>query len=150
MKALPSPRRMKTITTFIGIQKHFCAASSARQLRPHDGAQGLVGGGWGYAERNMHFGVHEHAMATAVNGFVYHGGFIPFAATFLVFSDSMRPAIRLAALDNLGTIFLFTHDNIGVGEDALTYQPIAHLAALRAIPRLLVIRPCDANETRWA
>jgi transketolase len=112
--------------------------------------QGLVGGEWGYAGRNLHFGVREHAMAAAVNGLVYHGGFIPFAATFLVFSDYMRPAIRLAALAKLRAIFVFTHDSIGLGEDGPSHEPIEQLASLRAIPNLLVIRPCDANETRWA
>jgi transketolase len=112
--------------------------------------QGLVGGGWGYGGRNVHFGVREHAMAAAVNGLVYHGGFIPFAATFLVFSDYMRPSIRLAALAELHAIFVFTHDSIGLGEDGPSHQPIEQLASLRAIPNLLVIRPCDGNETRWA
>ena len=112
--------------------------------------QGLVGGGWGYGARNIHFGVREHAMAAAVNGLAYHGGFAPFAATFLVFSDYMRPSIRLAALAQLRATFVFTHDSIGVGEDGPSHQPIEHVAALRAIPNLLVIRPCDANETRWA
>lgn len=118
--------------------------------RPHDDAQGLVGGGWSYAGRNIHYGVREHAMAAATNGLAYHGGFIPFAATFLVFSDYMRPPIRLAALAELRSIFVFTHDSIGIGEDGPSHQPVEHLAALRAIPNLLVIRPCDANETRWA
>jgi transketolase len=112
--------------------------------------QGLVGGGWGYQGRNVHFGVREHAMAAAVNGLAYHGGFIPFAATFLVFSDYMRPSIRLAALAEIGAIFVFTHDSIGLGEDGPSHQPIEHLASLRAVPNLLVIRPCDGNETRWA
>jgi transketolase len=112
--------------------------------------QGLVGGGWGYGGRNIHFGVREHAMAAAVNGLVYHGGFIPFAATFLVFSDYMRPSIRLAALAELHAIFVFTHDSIGLGEDGPSHQPIEQIASLRAIPNLLVLRPCDANETRWA
>jgi transketolase len=118
--------------------------------RAHDHVQGLVGGGWSYAGRNIHYGVREHAMGTATNGLAYHGGFIPFAATFLVFSDYMRPAIRLAALAHLRSIFVFTHDSIGLGEDGPSHQPIEHLASLRAIPNLLVIRPCDANETRWA
>ena len=112
--------------------------------------QGLVGGGWGYGGRNLHFGVREHAMAAAVNGLVYHGGFIPFAATFLIFSDYMRPSIRLAALAKLHATFVFTHDSIGVGEDGPSHEPIEQVASLRAIPNLLVIRPCDANETRWA
>ena len=112
--------------------------------------QGLVGGGWDYGGRNIHFGVREHAMAAAVNGLVYHGGFIPFGATFLVFSDYMRPSIRLAALAKLRALFVFTHDSIGLGEDGPSHEPIEHLASLRAIPNLLVLRPCDANETRWA
>ncbi|CAN5455227.1 transketolase [soil metagenome] len=118
--------------------------------RSDNGVQGTVGGGWSYAGRNLHFGVREHAMAAAINGLAYHGGLIPFAATFLVFSDYMRPSIRLAALASLHAIFVFTHDSIGVGEDGPTHQPIDQLASLRAIPSLLVIRPCDANETRWA
>jgi transketolase len=119
-------------------------------LRPQRSVQGLVGGGWGYAGRNVHFGVREHAMAAAVNGLAYHGGFIPFAATFLIFSDYMRPSIRLAALAKLHATFVFTHDSIGVGEDGPSHEPIEQIASLRAIPNLLVIRPCDANETRWA
>jgi transketolase len=118
--------------------------------RPSNGVQGVVGGGWSYAGRNVHFGVREHAMAAAVNGLVYHGGFIPFAATFLIFSDYMRPSMRLAALAQLRSIFVFTHDSIGVGEDGPTHEPVEQLASLRAVPNLLVIRPCDANETRWA
>lgn len=100
--------------------------------------------------RNVHFGVREHAMGAVVNGLAYHGGFIPYGATFLVFSDYMRPPIRLAALSHLGSITVFTHDSIGVGEDGPTHQPIEHLAALRAIPHLLVLRPADANEVREA
>jgi transketolase len=119
-------------------------------LRSPRSVQGLVGGGWGYGGRNIHFGVREHAMAAAVNGLVYHGGFIPFAATFLVFSDYMRPSIRLAALAELRALFVFTHDSIALGEDGPSHQPIEQLASLRAMPNLLVIRPCDANETRWA
>lgn len=118
--------------------------------RSSQNAQGTAGGGWSYGGRNIHFGIREHAMAAAVNGLAYHGGFIPFGATFLVFSDYMRPAIRLAALANLRSIFVFTHDSIGLGEDGPSHQPIEQLAALRAIPNLLVIRPSDANETRWA
>jgi transketolase len=118
---------------------------------PLRNAQGLLGGGGAaYAGRNLHFGVREHAMGAAVNGLAYHGGFVPYGATFLVFSDYMRPPIRLAALAHLRSIFVFTHDSIGVGEDGPTHQPIEQLAALRAIPNLLVFRPCDANETRWA
>jgi len=115
-----------------------------------EGVQGAAGGSWGYEGRNLHFGVREHAMGAAVNGLAYHGGFIPFGATFLAFSDYMRPAIRLAALAGLRAIFVFTHDSVALGEDGPTHQPIGQLAALRAIPGLLVIRPADANETRWA
>ena len=120
------------------------------KLRSPRDVQGTTGGGWSYAGRNLHFGVREHAMAAAVNGLAYHGGFIPFGATFLVFSDYMRPSLRLAALAELHSIFVFTHDSIGVGEDGPSHQPVEQLASLRAIPNLLVIRPCDANETRWA
>jgi len=112
-----------------------------------DGTQGAVGGPWGYEGRNLHFGVREHAMGAAVNGLTLHGGFIPYGSTFLVFSDYMRPAVRLSALARLGSIWVYTHDGIGVGEDGPTHQPVEHYAALRAIPDLLFIRPCDANET---
>jgi transketolase len=103
-----------------------------------------------YDGRNMRFGVREHAMGSILNGMSLHGGLIPYGATFLVFSDYMRPAIRLAALTGLNIIYVFTHDSIGLGEDGPTHQPIEHLAALRAIPNLTVIRPCDANETAEA
>ncbi len=115
-----------------------------------DGAQGAVGGVWGFAGRNLHFGVREHAMGAAVNGLMYHGGFIAYGSTFLVFSDYMRPAVRLSALARLGSVWVYTHDSIGVGEDGPTHQPIEHYLALRAIPDLLFIRPGDANETAWA
>jgi transketolase len=118
-------------------------------IHPTD-RQGAVGGEWGYAGRNVHFGVREHAMAAAVNGMAAHGGLIPFGSTFLVFSDYLRPALRLAALSGLHVIQVFTHDSIGLGEDGPTHQPVEHLAALRAIPNLLVIRPGDANETAVA
>jgi transketolase len=98
--------------------------------------------------RNMHWGIREHGMASAVNGMALHGGVIPFGATFLVFSDYMRPAIRLAALMGLKTRYIFTHDSIGLGEDGPTHQPIEQLASLRAIPGLAVLRPADANEVR--
>jgi transketolase len=96
--------------------------------------------------RNFHFGVREHAMGTIVNGLAVHGGFIPYCGTFLIFSDYMRPAIRLSALSGYPSIWVFTHDSIGLGEDGPTHQPIEQLAALRAIPELVVIRPADANE----
>ncbi|MEM7436769.1 MAG: transketolase [Myxococcota bacterium] len=98
--------------------------------------------------RNVHWGVREHAMGSAMNGMALHGGLIPFGATFLIFSDYMRPAIRLASLMELGTRYVFTHDSIGLGEDGPTHQPVEQLAALRAIPGLAVFRPGDANEVR--
>jgi transketolase len=97
--------------------------------------------------RNMHFGVREHGMGAVVNGMAYHGGMRPFGATFLVFADYMRGAVRLSALSHLPSIWVFTHDSIGVGEDGPTHQPVEHLASLRAIPNLVTIRPCDGNET---
>lgn len=112
--------------------------------------QGLVGNKWGFAGRNIHFGVREHAMGAILNGMSAHRGIIPFGSTFLVFSDYMRPPIRLAALMKLKVIYIFTHDSIGVGEDGPTHQPVEHLASLRSIPNLIVIRPCDANETAQA
>lgn len=115
----------------------------------HD-RQGSDKGGWSYAGRNVHFGVREHAMGAIVNGLAAHGGSIPFSATFLIFSDYMRPPIRLAALMGLHAIFVFTHDSIALGEDGPTHQPIEQLASLRVIPDLTVIRPCDANETAVA
>lgn len=100
-----------------------------------------------YSGHNLHFGVREHAMGSIVNGMALHGGVIPYSATFLVFSDYMRPPVRLAALMGLRVIFIFTHDSIGLGEDGPTHQPVEHLLALRAIPNLTVIRPADATET---
>ncbi len=97
--------------------------------------------------RNMHLGVREHAMGAVVNGMALHGGVIPYGGTFLIFSDYMRPAIRLAALMKTHVIFIFTHDSIGLGEDGPTHQPVEHLASLRAMPVLTVLRPADANET---
>jgi len=112
--------------------------------------QGSSGGGWTYAGRNLHFGIREHAMGAIINGLAVHGGIVPFGATFLVFSDYLRPSIRLAALMGLHVIYVFTHDSIAVGEDGATHQPIEQLASLRAVPRLIVIRPSDANETAVA
>lgn len=100
--------------------------------------------------RNIHFGVREHAMGKALNGIALHGGFIPFGGTFLVFADFMRPAIRMAALMGLRSIFVFTHDSIAVGEDGPTHQPVEHAMSLRVIPNLCVIRPADALETAMA
>jgi transketolase len=118
--------------------------------QPHEGVQGTVGGDWSYAGRNIHFGVREHAMGAIVNGLVYHGGFVPFGATFLVFADYMRPPLRLSAIAHLRSIWIYTHDSIGVGEDGPTHQPVEQIASLRAIPGMIVLRPCDANETRVA
>lgn len=103
-----------------------------------------------YQGRNFHFGVREHGMGSVVNGMAMHGGLIPYGGTFLVFSDYMRGALRVAALSHIPSIWVFTHDSIGVGEDGPTHQPVEHLAALRAIPQLTVIRPGDANETAQA
>ncbi|MFE5321889.1 transketolase [Paenibacillus sp. NPDC056579] len=105
-----------------------------------------------YAGRNVYFGVREHAMGAAGNGMALHGGVKPFVSTFFVFSDYLRPAIRLAALQKLPVTYVFTHDSVAVGEDGPTHEPIEHLAALRTIPGLTVIRPSDANETAsaWA
>lgn len=100
--------------------------------------------------RYIHFGVREHAMGSVTNGIALHGGFIPYGGTFLVFSDYMRPAVRLSALSEYHSIWVFTHDSVGLGEDGPTHQPVEHLAALRAIPHLSVIRPADANEVRVA
>ena len=103
-----------------------------------------------FSGRNIHFGVREHGMAAIMNGMARHGGIIPYGGTFLVFSDYMRPSIRLAAMMGLKVIYVFTHDSLGVGEDGPTHQPVEQMAALRAIPGLTVIRPADANETSEA
>ncbi|GAB4571468.1 MAG: transketolase [Anaerolineales bacterium] len=100
--------------------------------------------------RNFHFGVREHAMGSILNGMAVFGGVIPYGATFLVFADYMRAAVRLAALSHYPSIFIFTHDSVGLGEDGPTHQPIEHLTSLRLIPNLVVIRPADANETAQA
>jgi transketolase len=103
-----------------------------------------------YAGRYVHYGVREHGMAAAMNGLALHGGFIPYGATFLVFTDYCRPSIRLSALMHQRVVYVMTHDSIGLGEDGPTHQPIEHLAALRAIPNLAVLRPADALETAEA
>jgi len=100
--------------------------------------------------RNFHFGIREHGMASLINGMAMYGGVIPYGGTFLVFSDYLRPAIRLASLSKIKVIYVFTHDTIGLGEDGPTHQPIEHFAALRSIPGLIVLRPADANETASA
>ncbi|MFZ0659310.1 MAG: transketolase C-terminal domain-containing protein, partial [Candidatus Binataceae bacterium] len=117
---------------------------------PPEGApptQGMVGGPMGYGGRNIHFGIREHAMAGIATGMALHGGILPYAATFFTFSDYMRPSIRLAALSKAHVIYVWTHDSIGLGEDGPTHQPVEHLASLRAIPDLMLLRPADANET---
>src|SRR5207245_7405867 len=118
---------------------------------PEDGqpppTQGMAGGVWGYAGRNIHFGIREHAMTAILTGMAHHGGVIPFGATFLTFSDYMRPSIRLAALSAAHVIYVWTHDSIALGEDGPTHQPVEQHASRRAMPNLLVTRPADANET---
>jgi transketolase len=134
-----------TYTTLVG-QGNF-AAEPAAGAAPIEGADT---GPTGRAGRNLHFGVREHGMGAIVNGLAAHGGFIPYGSTFLIFSDYMRPAIRLAALQKLHALHVFTHDSIALGEDGPTHQPIEQLASLRAIPGLTLIRPADANETAAA
>jgi transketolase len=112
--------------------------------------QGTAKGVWGYAGRNVYFGVREHGMGAILNGLAGHGGTLPFGATFLIFSDYMRPPIRLAALMKLHVIYIFTHDSIALGQDGPTHQPVEQLAGLRSVPNLTVIRPSDANETAIA
>jgi transketolase len=112
-----------------------------------DGAGKL---GWDEGGHNLQFGIREHAMGSIAVGMAHHGGVIPFTATFLVFSDYMRPPIRLASISEQRVVFVFTHDSIGLGEDGPTHQPVEHLMALRAVPRLHVIRPADANEVAEA
>jgi transketolase len=103
-----------------------------------------------YGGRNFHFGVREHGMASALNGMAIYGGVIPYGGTFLIFSDYLRPAIRLASLSGVKPIYVFTHDSIGLGEDGPTHQPVEHISSLRAIPKVVVIRPADVNETVYA
>lgn len=112
--------------------------------------QGSLDGGWNYAGRNIFYGVREHAMGSISNGLATFNGIIPFTATFLIFSDYMRPPMRLAALMKIQVIYVFTHDSIALGEDGPTHQPVEQLAGLRAIPDFTVIRPADANETAVA
>ncbi len=113
-----------------------------------DGETGFQPGS--YDQRNIHFGVREFGMTSVLNGMALHGGLIPYGGTFLIFSDYMRPAIRLASLMKQHVIYVLTHDSIGLGEDGPTHQPIEHLASLRAMPNLTVLRPADANETAEA
>jgi transketolase len=103
-----------------------------------------------YQNRNIAWGIREHCMCAASSGLALHGGIRPYAATFFIFTDYARPAIRLSAIMNVPVIYVMTHDSIGLGEDGPTHQPIEHLASLRAMPNMTIIRPCDANETAWA
>jgi transketolase len=115
---------------------------------PPDHATKSFPGDW-YG-RTLHFGIREHGMGAILNGITLHGPTRPYGGTFLVFSDYMRPAVRLAALMKLPVIYVWTHDSIGLGEDGPTHQPVEHVTALRAIPGLDVVRPADGNETAWA
>jgi transketolase len=112
--------------------------------------QGAETGPWGYGGANLHFGVREHGMGGILNGMALHGGVLPFGSTFLIFSDYLRPSIRLAALMKLPVIYVFTHDSIALGEDGPTHQPVEQISGLRAVPNLTVIRPADANEVAEA
>jgi len=125
------------------------SADVSPSTRTHiDGAGDVNCGDW--AAPNIHFGVREHAMGAVCNAIAAHGGLRPFCSTFFVFSDYLRPAVRMSALMQLPVIWVMTHDSIGVGEDGPTHQPIEHLASFRAMPGLTVIRPGDANETAQA
>jgi transketolase len=132
--------------------KGFGDFESPMIIKSADGppTQGTCGGVWSYAGRNIHFGIREHAMAAALTGMAHHGGVIPYGATFLTFSDYMRPSIRLAALSKAHVIYVWTHDSIGLGEDGPTHQPIEQVPSLRAIPNMLLLRPADATETTEA
>ncbi|MFN2299638.1 MAG: transketolase, partial [Anaerolineales bacterium] len=114
---------------------------------PKKKVEGALEGGWGYEGRNLHFGVREHGMGAICNGLALHGGFLPFGSTFMVFYDYMRPAVRISAISKLQVLWIFSHDSVWLGEDGPTHQPIEHLAAMRATPNLVVIRPADAVET---
>lgn len=133
-----------TNTSLAGKGSFLCPGTGSETL------QGAASGQWGYEGSNIAFGVREHAMGGILNGMALHNGLTPFGSTFLVFSDYMRPAIRLAALSKLHVIYIFTHDSIALGQDGPTHQPIEHISSLRCIPGLTVIRPCDANETAEA
>tara|TARA_B100000315_G_scaffold258293_1_gene309905 strand:- start:2324 stop:4342 length:2019 start_codon:yes stop_codon:yes gene_type:complete len=132
---------VKTVHSFIGGSADL--APSTKTLLNDEGHYGPEE----YSGHNLHFGVREHAMGSVANGMALHGGAIPYTATFMIFSDYMRPPIRLAALMDLRVVYVFTHDSIGLGEDGPTHQPIEQLLALRAIPNLVVLRPADATET---
>jgi len=134
----------KHVPTFLGGDADL-SCSTMTLLKDMGSFEGQSGRG-----RNIHFGVREHAMGSIANGMAYHGGLRTFTATFFCFADYMRPAIRLAALNHLPVTFIFTHDSIGLGEDGPTHQAVEHLASLRCMPNVRVVRPCDANETAEA
>ena len=134
----------KSISTFIGGSADLTESNNTYMKGEGDMSADFPSG------RNIHFGVREHAMGGIVNGMAYHGGVLPFGATFLVFSDYMRAPIRIASMSGLQVIYVFTHDSIGLGEDGPTHQPVEQLSSLRLIPNLTVIRPADANEVRVA
>jgi transketolase len=114
---------------------------------PEGKIEGAVEGGWDYSGRNLHFGVREHAMGAICNGLALHGAFLPYGSTFMVFYDYMRPAVRISAISKLHVLWIFTHDSLWLGEDGPTHQPVEHLAAMRATPNVVVVRPADAVET---
>jgi transketolase len=134
------------IPELVGGSADLAASNNTYQKGAPDFRPGPLDG----APKNVHWGVREHAMASCINGLALHGGVVPYGATFLIFSDYMRPALRLAALMGLPTRYVFTHDSIGLGEDGPTHQPVEQLAALRAIPGFTLLRPGDANEVREA
>ena len=138
----------KTLNAIVG-HVHGLVGGSA-DLAPSNNSRLSDAGDFSVTDRsgqNMHFGVREHAMGSIANGMALHGGIVPYTATFLIFSDYMRPPMRLAALMGLRVVFIFTHDSVGLGEDGPTHQPIEQLAGLRAVPNLVVLRPADATET---
>jgi len=132
------------LPTLIGGSADLCPSTNTL-LKGYDDFEKETPGG-----RNMHFGVREHGMGSILNGMALYGGLIPYGATFFVFSDYMRPAVRLAAVMEQPVIYVWTHDSVWIGEDGPTHQPVEHLAAVRAIPNMVVIRPADANETAAA
>ncbi|MBN2085508.1 MAG: transketolase [Anaerolineales bacterium] len=134
-------------STFTWMKKH---GNFQKGEAPEGKVEGAVEGGWDYSGRNLHFGVREHGMGSICNGLALHGGFIPFGSTFMVFYDYMRPPVRLSAISKLRVLWIFTHDSVWLGEDGPTHQPIEHLAAMRATPNLVVLRPADASETAEA
>ena len=138
----------RTLNALVG-HVHGLVGGSA-DLAPSNNTRLSDRGDFSIAERssnNLHFGVREHAMGAVANGMALHGGLVPYTGTFLTFSDYMRPPMRLAALMGIRVVYVFTHDSIGLGEDGPTHQPIEHLAGLRAVPNLTVVRPADATET---